>query len=247
MRRGESCGSESHFNACCFHWWVSHFGKVSLALHWQKFPSFHPGFWRDSLVFLHPEEKLPSTDGFNGPGSQHGLRFFHWVLSLFPQKFNDGTDLYSWPFSVFTLKFFEVMFEERDVFGLFPFANFFAFLHSWFRWELKFLDFQIVKVRVGVFFLFIAFDPSGLLVAFCKVSLAGSGKRFYIECDRGGHLCVKVGGFLLIGLGLPFLDDFPNNVWLSEVGKLFLELIVPFPGEVSVGIGESTGVASILS
>ena len=165
----------------------------------------------------------------------------HGAFLLLPEKFDDGADLGGGPLSVFGVEFLVVEFEEGDVFGG-TFGNFLGLLGAGVG-EIEFLDLDVVEAGVGHFLLVGALGMGALLGVFEGV-LAGGGEGLEGEGDGGG---IEIAGFLLVGHGFPFLDDFPDDVGFPGVGEGFFELGVPFPGVVSVGVGEGAGTAAILS
>lgn len=143
---------------------------------------------------------------------------------------------------MFGAEFLEVEFEEGDVFGLRTFGDFLGFLGAGVG-EFEFLDLDVVEAGVGHFLLIGAFGMGALLGMFEGI-LAGGGEGLKGE---GNGVFIEIASFLLVGHGFPFLDDFGDDVGFPGVGEGFFELGVPFPGVVSVGVGEGAGTAAILS
>ena len=141
-------------------------------------------------------------------------------------------------------QFLEVEFEERNVLIFRLFVDLFGLLQSRVRRKLKLLNLDVFHVEIRT--LFHHLDTCRLLTAFAKVSLIWGGKRLHIE-HNSIHFIIKELGFLCLIHGFPFLDNFADNIGLSEKLILVFELIISLPGKVSVGGAQGTGVLSILS
>lgn len=141
-------------------------------------------------------------------------------------------------------QFLEVKFQERNILSLRLFIDLFGFFHCRVRRKIKFLNLDVFHVELRTLFHHLV--SCGLLIAFAKVSLIWGSKRLHIE-QNSIHFLIKELRFLCLIHGFPFLDNFADNIRLSEKLILVFELIISLPGEVSVGGAQGTSVLSILS